>query len=420
MSDIRLQTALILQEILENKVFASEVKTKLDSQNSSALAFSNMLLQTSLRHLVYIKKSLNLFIKKKIPNNSRLVFYLLILASAEIIYLNTPDYAIINSYVEIVKQLFDKYIAGFTNAILRKMCKEKQNIIKNDKGEFFPSEFRKILTSSYRKKTINEIERSASKEPLLDITLKKDISIPNAINLPLGSKRLPNNGKITEIIGYSEGNWWVQDFSSSLGVKLLDNICGLKALDICAAPGGKTAQLINGGASVTAIDISAQRLKKFKQNMDRLQLQAENIICSDAVLWLDNNPEQLFDIILLDAPCSATGTLRRHPEVVHIKSIRDVDKVIDIQKELLQKASSHLVSGGKLIYCTCSLSKQEGEDQVKEFLLKNPDYKTIKITPPDILYQALTVEGWLRILPQHLDALGGTDGFFIAILTKEK
>lgn len=419
MSDPRLQITFMLQEIIESKVFASEAKAKFDSQNSSSLSFTNMLLQTSLRHLVYIKKILNSLIKKKIPNNSRLVFYLLILGCAEIIYLNTPDYAVINSYVELIKQRFDKYLAGFANAILRNICQNKQNLKEKDKGEFFPSEFRRLLNSSYNKKTINEIERSASKEPLLDITLKKDIYIPNAIDLPLGSKRLPNNGKITEIIGYSEGDWWVQDFSSSVAVKLLGNICGLKALDVCAAPGGKTAQLINNGAKVTALDISAQRLEKLKQNLTRLQLQADNIICADAAKWLENNPEQIFDIILLDAPCSATGTLRRHPELVHIKNTKDVDIATKIQKELLRKAASHLSIGGKLIYCTCSLSKQEGEAQIIEFLDNNPNFKTVYPQIPDILYSSITQEGWLRILPHHLHDFGGTDGFFIAILKKE-
>ncbi len=420
MSDIRLQTAFMLQEILENKIFASEVKTKIDSYNSSSLAFSNMLLQTCLRHLVYIKKTLNLFIKKKIPNNSRLVSYLLILASTEIIYLNTPDYAAINSYVELIKQCFDKYLAGFANAILRNICKEKQNIIKNDCGEFFPSEFRKILNTSYGKKTINAIECSSIKEPLLDITCKKETFFPNAIPLPLGTQRLANNGDITKINGYNDGLWWVQDFSSSLAVKLLDNISGLKALDICAAPGGKTAQLINAGAKVTAIDISAQRLEKLEQNLNRLQLQAKEIICSDASQWLDNHPEYFFDIILLDAPCSATGTLRRHPELVHIKTLKDIEAVTKIQKELLHKASSHLTIGGKLVYCTCSLSKQEGEKQINDFLSQNNNFKTFKPSIPLILSDSLTPEGWLRILPHHLDSFGGTDGFFIAVLTKEK
>lgn len=419
MADPRLQTALILQDILENKTIASEAKQHIDSVAEKDLAFSNMLLQTSLRNLVYIKKVLKNFIKKKLPANSKLALYVLILGATEILYLNTPDYAVINSYVDITKNKLNKYVAGFVNAVLRKICNFKETGDKQPTRDFFPPEFRRIINNSYSKKQASAIEASFSHEPLLDITTKSGKTIKDATPLPLGSYRLKNCGNITKIEGFSEGSWWVQDFSSSLAVKLLANLQNKRVLDVCAAPGGKTAQLIDKGAHVTALDISSQRLEKLKENLKRLKLEAQEIICADAICWLKNFKQEPFDLILLDAPCSATGTLRRHPELVHIKTLSDIDKMSDIQHQLLDLVPTALKNNGTLVYCTCSLSKKEGEEQISMFLKRHSNFKTVPIHLPDELKDMKTPEGWIRILPHHLAEYGGADGFFIALLTKE-
>ncbi len=420
MSDnTRLQAALFLQETLEQKTFSVDTKKRFLSTDSTNNAFFNMLTQTAFRHLVYTKKVIKQFTTKKLPSNTKLAFYLLVLGATEVIYLKTPDYAIINSYVEIAKTQLNKYVAGFVNAVLRKICQNKQLFTEADKGEFFPQEFRRLINASYNKKTCNKIEQASTQEPLLDITTKTTYHIPNAISLPLGTLRLNNNGNITQIPGFSEGLWWAQDFSASLPVKLLNNIQGLNVLDICAAPGGKTAQLISLGANVTALDISSSRLQKLQENLQRLNLKASNIICADALEWLTQDTSPLFDIILLDAPCSATGTLRRHPEIVHTKNINDVQQMAEIQKKLLNLCPKHLKKGGRLIYCTCSLSKIEGETQIEQFLQNNPSFTIIKPQLPQELSELQSSQGWIRILPSHLANLGGADGFFIAILTKE-
>lgn len=419
MTDPRLQTALILQNILENKIIASEAKQHVNPVADNDLAFSNMLLQTSLRNLVPIKNTLRTFIKKKLPASSKLALYLLILGTTEILYLNTPDYAIINSYVDIAKKRLDKYVAGFVNAVLRKICNNKDNLNKQSSEGFFPPEFRRIINTSYNKKQSSLIEASFTNEPLLDITAKSGKTIKNATSLPLGSYRLKNNGNITKIQGFNEGDWWIQDFSSSLAVKLLNNIQNKKVLDVCAAPGGKTAQLIEKGALVTALDISPQRLEKLKDNLKRLKMAAQEIICADAIDWLKSFKQEPFDVILLDAPCSATGTLRRHPEIIHIKTLADVNKMAEVQRKLLELIPSALKSKGTLIYCTCSLSKTEGEEQIHQFLKLHSEFKTQKINLPDELKLMQTPEGWIRILPSHLNKQGGADGFFIAFLTKE-
>ena len=419
MSDIRLQATIMLQEILEKRTFAQDVKTHLDSTLETDTAFANMLLQTSLRHLVYIKKILKNFIKKKLPASSQMAYYALILGATEALYLNTPDYAVINSYVEIVKKRLDKYVAGFVNAVLRRVCAGKEEFKTQDQGMFFPNDFRGLLNKDYGKKQTLAIEKAALEEPLLDITLKEPCTIKGAQVLPLGSLRLKNSGSITQINGYKKGLWWVQDFSSALPVKLLKDIKGKKVLDLCAAPGGKTAQLLAEGAKVTAVDISAPRLKKLEENLSRLNLKADNIICEDTLRFLQDFYGEPFDIILLDAPCSATGTLRRHPELVHIKSAADVEKMANLQKQLLNLAGRALKKDGILVYCTCSLCKKEGEEQIASFLQDRKEFKTISAPLPPELADLQTPEGWIRILPSSLPQYKGADGFFIALLKKE-
>lgn len=418
MKNSRELSILLLQTILENKIFASEAKSKIIPHDCPDQAFINMLVQTSLRHLVYIRSIIKTFIRKKLPANAKEASYALILATTEVLYLNTPDYAVINSYVEIIKKNLNKYIAGFINAILRKICTEKERFRKEDCNAFFPQEFRRLLNLSYSKNTVFAIEQASVKEPMLDITVKKGVTILDSQTLPLGSVRLSNNGNITLIDGYSQGKWWVQDFSSALPVKLIPELKNKKVLDLCSAPGGKTAQLISEGAKVTSVDVSPTRLQRLTENLTRLQLQPENIICADAIKWLEDYEGEKFDIILLDAPCSATGTLRRHPELVHIKNIKDIDTMTKIQKQMLNNIPSVLKTDGLLIYCTCSLSKQEGEQQISEFLHQHPNFQTVLPHLPPELKSLQTTEGWIRILPSHLKDLGGADGFFIAILQK--
>ena len=418
MSDPRLQAALILQEILEQKVFAAEAKSHLDSQAANDLPFINMLVQTSLRHLVYIKQVLKNFIKKKLPKDSAFGYYALILGATEVLYLRTPDYAVINSYVDITKKHPNKFVGGFVNAVLRKVCADKEKFIQEDAGLFFPNDFRGLINNDYGRKTASLIEKAAIKEPALDISVKTGVKLPNATILPLGTNRLKNDGSPVKIAGYNEGLWWVQDFSSALPVKLLGDIKGKRVLDLCAAPGGKTAQLINAGARVTAVDVSPARLKRLSENLQRLNMSTEKTICADGLEYLRNFSDEPFDIILLDAPCSATGTLRRHPEIVHIKSAADIAKSADLQKQFLTLADNALKPNGTLLYCTCSLAKTEGEKQISEFVKTSP-YVLDKPVLPTELKELQSVEGWVRILPSNLQTFGGADGFFIAILHKE-
>ncbi len=429
MSDSRLTAVLMLQEILEKHQFVSEVKTRFDQQPEADSAFINMLLLTTLRRLVGLRKILKQYVKKKLPPQSKLAEYALLLGTAEILYLRTPDYAVINSYVDLIKKRLDKYVAGFVNAVLRKVCAGSERLRAENNCEFFPPEFRRLLKAGYGPKTVAAIEQAAFSEPSLDLTAAADPEkTARAVGgklLPLGTIRLPNNGNIAKLPGYAGGLWWVQDFSAALPVKLLGRIRplqGLRVLDLCAAPGGKTAQLLAAGALVTAVDISAPRLKTLQANLERLKL-AENceIICADALEFLHNFTAQPYDVILLDAPCSATGTLRRHPELVHIKNLGDVARSAELQRRFLEASGKALKPEGNLVYCTCALSRDEGENQIGSFLEQNPSWE---ITPlngllPAELSELAAPQGWIRVLPSSLPQFGGADGFFIACLHKE-
>ena len=430
MSDPRQIAAEMLQKVLTDKAFFSDVKNAADSLAGKDAAFTNMLVLTALRRLVFLKKVLKQYAKKKLPEKAAFAEYVLFLGLTEILFMDTPDYAIINSWVDIAKKKTDKYVAGFVNAVLRKACADREELKKHDLGEFFTSEFYRILDHAYGKKTVSKIQSASLKEPPLDITAKSSPEIwaekLGGTLLPTGSIRLKNNGKIMEIEGFENGDWWIQDAAAALPVKCLGKIDGLKILDMCAAPGGKTAQLINAGAEVTSLDISESRLKKLRDNMLRLRFPEPQTICADGVEYLQNYKGKPFDIILLDAPCSATGTLRRHPEIVHIKTTSDIEKQVNLQRKLLNVAANALKKDGVLLYCVCSITQAEGEEQIRSFLESHSEFKLCPLKANDIcntdkasqITDIFTKEGFIRTLPFHLSEYGGIDSFFIAKLRK--
>ena len=227
--------------------------------------------------------------------------------------------------------------------------------------------------------------------------------------------RLTSAGSVSALPGYEAGEWWVQDVSAALPAVIAGDVSGRHVLDLCAAPGGKTLQLASAGAKVTAIDKSELRMKRIDENLKRTGLQAD-LHTSDALNWGDPKPE--FDIVLLDAPCSATGTFRRHPDVIHSKSPKSISTLIKLQGALLRRAAKWVRPGGSLIYCTCSLQTEEGENQIDKFLKYNEQFAIAPVTRldglplPERAYEG----GYLRVLPHDLSSVGGMDGFFTAKL----
>lgn len=386
-------------------------------------AFVKRLVQTALRRQEFIKKIIAGYAAKKIPARPDAVHAALILGAVEILYFNTPDYAAVDSYVNLAKKK-NRHAGGFVNAVLRKICRDKKELAARPPLPFFPPSFREMLRGSWSKKQIAEIEKAAAEEPALDITVRKNPEYwcqkLGGRLLGSGTVRLEHTGSVAALPSFSEGAWWVQDFSSALPVISLGCIENQNALDLCAAPGGKTAQLLAAKARVTALDISPDRLKKLKENLFRLHLKAEKTVAADAFDYLQSCPR--FDIVLLDAPCSADGTLRRHPELVHTRTMADVRRSADIQSRLLAAAATAVKPDGILLYAVCSMCREEGEDQIKNFLANHPDFSLCPVSAKEInpfnqegFERLVSPEGFIRCLP---DMLGGIDGFFAAKLRK--
>ncbi|MBQ8870560.1 MAG: RsmB/NOP family class I SAM-dependent RNA methyltransferase [Alphaproteobacteria bacterium] len=419
----RLQCVEILETVLNKKVFYSALKDRINPEN---LAFCNKLVLLTLRNLCAVEKIIKQFVTKKTPQKNMFVKYVLLASVTEILFLKTPDYAVINEYVNIAKQKTDKFAAKMVNAVLRKICADKQSC---DINPSLPPDFYKILKNDYSVSAIKKIAKTLTIEAPLDLSIKENhLFWAQELNGTLfanGTIRLFDvKSKINLLKGFTQGAWWVQDLASSLPILLLGDVKGKKVLDLCAAPGGKTAQLLTKGAKVTAVDIDFMRMERLKQNIDRLGL-SENLkttVC-DGNEFLQNNKNE-FDIIVLDAPCSATGTFRKHPEVVHLKTSEDVKKQIKIQTQMLKDAVNAVKIGGLILYCTCSISKSEGE-KIIQSVLEDTNIELVKAKIDDInlfagkkLPKDIIDNGVLRTLPYYEENLGGMDAFFAAILKK--
>jgi 16S rRNA (cytosine967-C5)-methyltransferase len=259
-------------------------------------------------------------------------------------------------------------------------------------------------------------------EPPLDLTVKADprgwASRMDGTPMPWGSVRLPpGSGEVSRLPGYSDGDWWVQDSAAALPVRLFGDLRDKRVLDLCAAPGGKTAQLSQAGAAAIAVDRSQERMQQLRDNMDRLQLDVESVV-ADVTAWRPNEPA---DAVLLDAPCSATGTLRRHPDIAYLKGPREIEALKALQRRLLAAAIEMLRPGGLLVYSVCSLQREEGSEQIAMLLATaGHGLERLHVTPQDVCGQGdfINSEGDLQTLPSHLPLVGGLDGFYACRLRK--
>lgn len=320
-------------------------------------------------------------------------------------------HGVVNAAVELARKgQKTTHMSGLINAVLRKV---PAGAPLSGAPQMMPRWLRQPLVHAYGRDVVTAIEAVQAKAPPLDVT-PRGATLPEGETLPTGSIRLAEPGQVTALPGYASGDWWVQDVAAALAAPLLAVQAGERVLDLCAAPGGKTLQMAAAGAHVTALDISAPRLERLRENLTRMRLQAK-LVVADALHW---QPEQLFDAVLLDAPCSATGTIRRHPELPFLKDGSEIAELVALQAALFDRAMMFLKPGGRLVFCTCSLLPDEGEAQLSAALARHPGLTVIRPDLPGIDPAWITPEGGLRLRPDYWADKGGMDGFFMVALKR--
>jgi 16S rRNA (cytosine967-C5)-methyltransferase len=392
-------------------------------------ALMRRLVATILRRLGTLGHLLSRLLDRGIPTDAPRAQSALLIGAAQILWMDVPDHAAVDLSVRLVQsdRRAAKY-AGLVNAVLRRCAREGVGIVDEVKSETLdiPPWLLKRWIAHYGGVSAKEMALAILHEPSLDLTVKSDgsqwASRLHGELLPTGTVRTVLQGSVTMLPGFSEGQWWVQDAAAALPARLFGDVSGKHIVDLCAAPGGKTAQLAHAGARVVALDRSPARVARLKDNLARLSLPAEAII-TDAVEW-PGGESGGYDGVLIDAPCTSTGTIRRHPDVAWLRQEADLAALTALQKRLLQKAASLLKPGGTLVYCTCSLEPEEGEAQIAALLAADAAFRRVPIAPGEVagLSEIVSAEGDLRTLPCHLPhsepRLAGLDGFYAARLVK--
>jgi 16S rRNA (cytosine967-C5)-methyltransferase len=385
------------------------------------------ILNTTLRHLPRIEKSLSMMLDTPLPEGARALQHVLTTAAAQILYLDIPSHAAVDLAVEQAhRDPRNRRFAKLVNALLRRMVRERDEIlIASEAISPVPGWFYSRLVKAYGEAEARRIAEAQLSPAPIDLTVKHDAAgwatRLNARLLPTGSLRLAAfEGSIPSVDGFEEGAWWVQDAAASLPAKLFGELKGKRIADLCAAPGGKTAQLAALGAEVIAVEQSANRAVRLNENLARLDLTAETVQ-SDL---FDYVPEEPLDGVLLDAPCSSTGTTRRHPDVLWTKSMKDIEKLADLQGRMLRHALTLVKTGGIVVFSNCSLDPLEGEELVAKLLSENPSVERVPVAKEDWpgLEEAINAAGEFRTTPAMLQPqdgyAGGMDGFFACVLRR--
>jgi len=379
-------------------------------------AFARALVMATLRHLGPIDTALQARLKKPPPER---IVNVLRLGVAQLLVLKTPAHAAVGATVDLTAaQKGGLPFKGLVNAVLRGFTRDPIDL--EDPTLLAPTWLAARWRAAYGEADADAIAALIAAEPATDLTLQDPADADElaleleAAILSEGQLRAGLKGEISTWPGFDAGRWWVQDASAAVPARLLKVQRGETAVDLCAAPGGKTLQLAAAGARVTAVDRSAGRIKRVSENLSRTGLGAE-VVVADAAEWRDSRE---FDAVLLDAPCSATGTFRRHPDVLWVASPADIPKLAQIQAKLLDRAARRVKPGGRLVYCVCSLEHEEGEGQIAHFLARNRGFAIEPAAPGEggAPEASLRADGTLRILPHHRP--GGTDGFYVARLRR--
>jgi 16S rRNA (cytosine967-C5)-methyltransferase len=391
-------------------------------------ALVRAILTTALRFRVTIEKLIERELDRPLPGNAHALSHILHVAAAQILFLDIPDSAAVDLAVSHAKgDPRTARFGGMVNGVLRALARAKEKALPETLAvtEDAPDWFRERLVTAYGNEKAAAILAAHRVEAPTDFTVKAEpekwAAWLGGIVLPTGTVRVERlSAPVPELPFYGEGVWWVQDAAAALPARLLGDVAGMRVADLCAAPGGKTAQLAAAGARVTAVDISANRLKRLAVNLARLGLEAE-IVAADLMKY---EPAQPFDAVLLDAPCSSTGTVRRHPDVPWTKTPEDIGKLAEVQFRLLGRAAELVRPGGRIVFSNCSLDPAEGEALLEGFLAERNDIRLDPVVPGEVagVDPLVNARGTLRTTPAELDlgtqALSGMDGFFAARLVR--
>ena len=385
-----------------------------DRESPEVRAFARRIAATTLRRAGQIDALLDRFLERPLPRRAARTRLLSMLGMAQFLFENVPAHAAVDTAVG----LAEPRMKGLVNALLRRCVREGPALVEVQDAARLntPPRLLQGWEAAYGEAAARAVAEAHLRDAPLDLTLhrpKEPGPLPEGEAMPTGSLRIARPGAIGRMPGYEDGGWWVQDMAAALPVRMLGPVGGERVLDLCAAPGGKTAQLAAAGARVTAVDRAPERLDAARANFARLGLEAEWIE-ADAADW---RPDGLFPAVLLDAPCSATGTIRRHPDILHRRAGRRLDGLTDLQDRLLANAARATAPGGRLVYACCSLEPEEGPERIAAFLSERPDFALEPIALP-ALPEAVTPDGALRTLPSLWPERGGMDGFYAARLVR--
>lgn len=403
-------------DIAENDV---ERFSKLSSRDR-ALCIG--IVKTTLRHLGEIDALIDAYLEKPLGKKAVSIRHIIRSGLAQFLFMGIPEHAAVSETVDLCVGSGGIPYKKLVNAILRRATREGRAMLETlDAAKLnTPTWLFERWVANYGEQTTRVIAGTHMKEPPLDLALKNDAPMwaekLGGEFLPTGAVRIWPKGLINEIEGFAEGAWWVQDTAAQLPVRLLGDVSELDVIDLCAAPGGKTMELAALGARVTAVDRSEKRIERVKQNLERTGLYAKTVVADVA----NYKPNHLADMVLLDAPCSSTGTIRRHPDVSYTKTSTDIGKLAVVQQRLLEAAVEMVKPGGLIVYCTCSLEPEEGEMQIRQLLKNNSKVVEMPVTKIEAggFTELLNESGQLRTLPCHMAEIGGMDGFFAARLRK--